>query len=143
MKRVYVNESWCLGCHLCEYYCAFAASPEPDMARALKNVAIKPRIQIEQNDSITFAVACRHCSDPLCVKSCIAGAIYQSDGVIHVDPEKCVSCYTCILVCPFGAVTPSEKGVIQKCELCVQTASGLPACVSGCPNGAIVFEERE
>ena len=26
MKRVYVNEEWCLGCHLCEYNCAFANS---------------------------------------------------------------------------------------------------------------------
>ncbi|HAP56835.1 MAG TPA: 4Fe-4S ferredoxin, partial [Sphaerochaeta sp.] len=23
MKRIYVNEMWCLGCHLCEYYCAY------------------------------------------------------------------------------------------------------------------------
>ena len=26
MKRVYVEEQWCLGCHLCEYNCAFANS---------------------------------------------------------------------------------------------------------------------
>ena len=36
MKRVYVNEDWCLGCHLCEYNCAFANSGEKDMALALK-----------------------------------------------------------------------------------------------------------
>ena len=28
MKRIYVQEKWCLGCHLCEYYCAFANSGE-------------------------------------------------------------------------------------------------------------------
>jgi carbon-monoxide dehydrogenase iron sulfur subunit len=32
--------------------------------------------------------------------------------------------------------------VIQKCELCIQNSSGEPACVEGCPNRAIVFEER-
>jgi carbon-monoxide dehydrogenase iron sulfur subunit len=31
---------------------------------------------------------------------------------------------------------------VQKCELCVKTNEGTPACVRGCPNGAIVFEER-
>jgi carbon-monoxide dehydrogenase iron sulfur subunit len=31
---------------------------------------------------------------------------------------------------------------VQKCELCVKTREGTPACVKGCPNGAIVFEER-
>lgn len=24
MKRIYVQEKWCLGCHLCEYNCAYA-----------------------------------------------------------------------------------------------------------------------
>ena len=38
MKRVYVNEQWCLGCHLCEYYCAFANSGKSDMVKALKGV---------------------------------------------------------------------------------------------------------
>ena len=23
MQRVYVNEKWCLGCHLCEYFCNY------------------------------------------------------------------------------------------------------------------------
>ena len=34
MKRVFVNEEWCLGCHLCEYNCAFANSGLSDMAKA-------------------------------------------------------------------------------------------------------------
>ena len=42
MKRVYVNERWCLGCHLCEYYCAFASTNEKDMVTALKNIKIHP-----------------------------------------------------------------------------------------------------
>ena len=142
MKRVYVNEKWCLGCHLCEYYCAFAATGETDMARALKQVKIHPRIEIEEKDGISFAVSCRHCDEPLCVKACITSALTRTDGVITIDKEKCVSCYTCVLSCPYGAVSPSEDGAVQKCELCVMTAEGTPACVRGCPNGAIVFEER-
>lgn len=142
MKRVYVNEKWCLGCHLCEYYCAFAATEETDMARALKDVTIHPRIMIEELDGVSFAVSCRHCEEPLCVKACITGALTIADGVITIDSERCVGCYTCILSCPYGAVSPSEEGAVQKCELCVRTAEGTPACVRGCPNGAIVFEER-
>lgn len=143
MKRVYVNEKWCLGCHLCEYNCAFANSGETDMVRALKDVKIHPRIRVEGDDKISFAVSCRHCEEPLCVKSCITGAMSVRDGVIHVDKDKCVGCYTCILVCPYGAVMPAPDGsVVQKCELCTDNASGEPACVKGCPNRAIVFEER-
>ena len=143
MKRVYVNEEWCLGGHLCEYHCAFANSGKDDMVKALKNVKINPRIRVEGGGSICFAVSCRHCGDPICVKSCITGALTKKDGIIHIDSEKCVGCYTCILVCQYGAVMPSDHGAVQKCELCYQRDDGMPACVKGCPNRAIVFEERE
>ena len=142
MKRVYVNEKWCLGCHLCEYYCAFANSGEKDMVKALTNLQIHPRIQIEEANGISFAVSCRHCDEPLCVKGCITGALTKKDGVIVIDKDKCVGCYTCILSCPYGAISHSETGAIQKCELCTKNAGGVPQCVKGCPNGAIVFEER-
>ncbi|MDR1321306.1 MAG: 4Fe-4S binding protein [Gracilibacteraceae bacterium] len=142
MKRIYVNEKWCLGCHLCEYYCAFANSGQDDMAKALKDVVIHPRIRIEEQDNISFAVNCRHCEEPLCVKGCISGALSVRDGLILIDADKCVSCYTCVLSCPYGAIMPSAAGAIQKCELCVKNGRGQPACVEGCPNMAIVFEER-
>lgn len=143
MKRVYVNEEWCLGCHLCEYNCAFANSGLSDMALALKGKPIYPRIHIEgQADKISYAVSCRHCEDPICVKSCIAGALTKADGVISIDQSKCVGCFTCVLVCPYGALSPNADGVMQKCELCLKNASREPACVQGCPNRAIVYEER-
>ena len=141
MKRIYVKEEWCLGCHLCEYNCAFANSGMKDMAQALKNKKIFPRIHVEGNDKITFAVSCRHCDDPMCVKSCIAGAISKKNGVVMIDRNKCVGCLTCILVCPYGALAPGEDGIMQKCELCVNNSCGEPACVSGCPNRAIVLVE--
>ncbi|MBQ8967526.1 4Fe-4S dicluster domain-containing protein [Ruminococcus sp.] len=142
MKRVYVNEKWCLGCRLCEYNCAFANSGLDSMVKALKDKPIFPRVHIEEAEGITYAVSCRHCKDPLCVKSCIAGAISIQDGVIKIDKEKCVGCLTCVLVCPYGAVAAGENGAAQKCELCLANSCGEPACVAGCPNNAIVYEER-
>ena len=143
MKRVYVNEKWCLGCHLCEYNCAFANSGKDDMVKALTGVAIHPRIQVEEHDGICFAVSCRHCEEPLCVKGCITGALSVDNGMVSIDHDKCVGCFTCILSCPYGAVMPDETGhAVQKCELCLKNACGEPACVAGCPNRAIVFEER-
>ena len=142
MKKVYVNEKWCLACHLCEYYCAFSQERDSDMARALKDKIIRPNITIEEKDGLSFAVSCRHCDEPLCVKACITGALQRADGVTSIDSERCVGCYTCILSCPYGAVSPSDRGAVQKCELCVRTSEGEPACVRGCPNNAIVYEER-
>ncbi len=143
MKRIYVKEEWCLGCHLCEYNCAFSNSGMTDMVKALRGKPIFPRIKVEDAPGgITYAVSCRHCEDPICVRSCIAGALSVEDGVISIDHDRCVGCLTCVLVCPYGAVIEDGTGVAQKCELCLKNLSGEPACVKGCPNGAIVYEER-
>lgn len=138
-----MNEEWCLGCHLCEYNCAWANSGIRYMPEALKGRQIYPRIHVEGNDRITFAVSCRHCEDPICVRSCIAGAIRKEDGVVKINRNKCVGCLTCVLVCPYGALAPAADGMMQKCELCLENTCGAPACVQGCPNKAIVYEERE
>ncbi len=142
MKRVYVNEKWCLGCHLCEYNCAFANSGLTSMAK-LKGKEIYPRIRVEGDEKITFAISCRHCEDPICIKSCISGALSKTpDGMVEIDKSRCVGCLTCVLVCPYGAVIQDGDGAVQKCELCLKNSSGAPACVAGCPNNAIVYEER-
>ncbi|MDR1000188.1 MAG: 4Fe-4S binding protein [Clostridiales bacterium] len=150
MRRIYVNEEWCLGCHLCEYYCAFAQTGGASMALALKDKQINPRIHIEDAEKydskgaeVHFAVSCRHCVEPYCVKGCITGALSIKDGVIQIDQEKCIGCYTCVLSCPYGCVAPADDGkVMQKCELCLNTTSGEPQCAKNCPNAAIVYEDR-
>ena len=145
MKRIYVNEKWCLGCHLCEYECAYANSGIADMVRALKGKAIHPRVQVDEDGDIHFAVNCRHCTDPVCVQSCISGALTKGeDGIVRIDQKKCVGCLTCVLVCPYGAVLPSPEGhAAMKCQLCTDNGRDMPNCVKNCPNGAIVYEERE
>lgn len=143
MKKVYVNEERCLGCHLCEFYCGFAHSGKESMEKAY-NCDNPPvaRIQIEEGDAVNFAVSCRHCETPLCVKSCITGALSKNaDGVVTVDENRCIGCFTCILSCPYGSIVPDGGKPVKKCDLCVQSG-GEPACAAACPNRAIVFEER-
>ena len=113
------------------------------MTKALKGKTIRPRVRVEERGDSTFAVSCRHCVDPICVKSCISGALsIQDGGVVRIDRNRCVGCFTCALVCPYGAIVESEDGVAQKCELCLQNACGEPACALGCPNRALAYEER-
>jgi len=114
-----------------------------NMVKALKGKDIFPRIHVNDDGKINFAVSCRHCTDPLCVKSCIAGALHKEDGVVCIDHSKCVSCLTCVLSCPYGCLTVDENSnTVQKCELCLKNSCGAPACAAGCPNKAIVYEER-
>ena len=56
MKKVYVNEQWCLGCHLCEYNCAFANSGSDSMVKALKDKPIHPRIQVEEENGVCYPI---------------------------------------------------------------------------------------
>ena len=142
MKRVYVNEKWCLGCHLCEYYCAFANTGMKDMAKALCNLEIRPRIRIEEQDDISFAVSPSLRRSHVASRAALPVHFQRENGCHIIDSDKCVGCFTCILACPYGAISQSETGAIQKCELCAKTNDGIPQCVAGCPNGAIVFEDR-
>ncbi|WP_052446646.1 hypothetical protein [Candidatus Soleaferrea massiliensis] len=104
MKRIYVNEKWCLGCHLCEYYCAFANSGRDDMAKALKDIDLIPRIQVNELGGVSFAASRRHYEKPLCVKGRITGALTIEDGVSRIDRDRCAGCCTCIFCRPYGCV---------------------------------------
>jgi carbon-monoxide dehydrogenase iron sulfur subunit len=65
----------------------------------------------------------------------------EESGLVVHDKDKCIGCWTCIMVCPYGAISMdvSGSGVVAKCDLC-QTLD-IPACVANCPNEALVFEE--
>ena len=145
MKRVYVNEEWCLGCRLCEYYCVWSASGEKNFTYAFDGGA-KPPAGIRVEDGargIHFAVNCRHCDDALCMKGCISGALTRdAQGSVRTDKTKCVGCHTCIALCPYGAIVSGGDGMpVKKCQLCAGK-DYAPQCVSHCPNNAIVYEEE-
>ena len=119
-----------------------ATAPTPSACKAAFRA---PRVRVEDAGEVHFAVNCRHCTDPVCVQSCISGALTKGeDGIVRIDKQKCVGCLTCVLVCPYGAVLPSPEGhAAMKCQLCTDNRMGEPNCVKHCPNGAIVYEERE
>ncbi|MDR0985112.1 MAG: 4Fe-4S dicluster domain-containing protein [Endomicrobium sp.] len=145
MKKIYSFEDKCLGCKLCEVYCKTARSKSKNIIKANKEENIDSAIIVEKTNKDThFALQCRHCTDAKCIKACISGAIFKDEiGIVRYDKEKCVSCLSCVLVCPFGAVRKSDfNSTVTKCDLCFST--GKPLCVSNCPNDAIKFlDEKE
>jgi Fe-S-cluster-containing dehydrogenase component len=91
------------------------------------------------------------CEDSPCTSVCPVGATYRTaDGVILVDPRRCIGCGYCVVACPYGAryITPAGEdapndapGVADKCTWCYHRISRgrLPACVEVCPVGARKF----
>lgn len=144
MKRIYVNEQVCIGCRLCEVHCQAAHSPFRDLVKAFnkRNPPPLAAVLVEERKPVCFPVHCRHCADPLCTYACLTGALRKDpdSGVVTVDIEKCIGCWTCVLACPFGALRQdAERGKIVKCDLCA--GKNAPVCVTNCPNEALVYAE--
>jgi len=142
MKRVYIKEEVCMGCGLCRVYCQTEHSQSKDIIKAFKRETPRPlpRIRVDRNREVSFAIQCHHCREPWCVYSCLTGAMRRDEatGAVTVDAERCVGCWTCLLVCPYGALVRSnDRKVIAKCDLCPDRE--VPACVAGCPNEALVL----
>ncbi|MBI4392920.1 MAG: 4Fe-4S dicluster domain-containing protein [Euryarchaeota archaeon] len=108
---------------------------------------------------------CMMCANPPCRNVCPTGATFvNSDGLTLINHDKCIGCRFCLAACPYSARTftwkepehtpeelahtyspemplPHRRGVAEKCMFCVhrRKEGKLPACVEGCPMGAIYF----
>jgi len=74
---------------------------------------------------------------------CISGALSKdTDGIVQMDEQKCIACWSCIAVCPYGTIKRlvDEHSNAAKCDMCI--GAELPACVANCPNEALVLEEH-
>ncbi|HID16832.1 TPA: 4Fe-4S dicluster domain-containing protein [Candidatus Bathyarchaeota archaeon] len=142
MGKIIVKEEVCIGCRLCEVYCVVEHSRSKDIIKAFKKEEKRPlpRILVEERGATSFALQCRHCEDAPCVESCITGAMRKEDGRIVCNVEKCVGCWTCIMVCPYGVIKREEingRKTASKCDLCPDR--DIPACVANCPNEALIW----
>lgn len=153
MKNIFCHTKKCLSCRSCEIACALAHSTSKNLAAAIKEKPLpKHRIHIEVIDKresmshyLSIALQCRHCDEPLCAQACISGGIYKDvkTGAVLMDSDKCVACWSCIMVCPFGAIL-RHKNIHKaiKCDLC--HGRETPVCIEACPTAALVYcEKRE
>ncbi|MFO7860675.1 MAG: 4Fe-4S dicluster domain-containing protein [Desulfosalsimonas sp.] len=108
---------------------------------------LTPHPRNRVHSELYLASACWHCAAPVCADACPPGAIYkrQDDGVVIVDPEKCLGkddCGTkCLKACPYDAPQfgPEENARMHKCNFCEDrlAAGKVPNCVEACPVRAL------
>jgi len=140
--KIYPIEENCMSCRYCEVACTMVHSQSQDPVKAYKLENLIPRPKVEVEGAVSLSVTCRHCKHPFCVDACVSGALYQDEnGTVHLNEAKCVGCWSCVLMCPFGCVHPNlNKRYTFKCDLC--EGRDFPACVEACPNRALVYDKE-
>ena len=145
MKKLYYEPKKCNACKTCEVVCSVGHSPSQDLASViLEGNAALPRVKVYSGEGEgNYLVACRHCKDYPCLNACIAGALeYDPEKGLLFDAEKCVGCWMCVMVCPYGAVRSDARSAKSvRCDLCADIND--PRCAKSCPTKAIIYTEEK
>src|SRR5512140_1254370 len=149
-----VDTTTCIGCKACEVACqewndlsaTSVANPGSYQTMRELDADFWNLIKFDERETDGGLVwlmrkdQCMHCSDPGCLEACPApGAIVQyANGIVDVNPDKCIGCAYCATGCPFNVPKFNSKtSKMAKCTLCGdRTSVGLePACITACPPG--------
>ena len=145
MKRIWIDRALCLGCKTCELQCAVERSSlSRTLPEAVRETPLPmARVRVCGTSTNPFPLQCRHCEEAPCLAACPGGALRreETDGLISLNQEICRGCWICVMSCPFGVVTPSAAfQVAVKCDACLHMDK--PACVDGCPTGALTWGDE-
>ncbi|MBI5537527.1 MAG: dimethylsulfoxide reductase subunit B [Deltaproteobacteria bacterium] len=139
-----------MGCHTCQIACKERSDlPVGQRWRRIIELAAGT---FEESEGFVRArvsawylsMACNHCARPLCVANCPTGALHKrpTDGIVLVDPSRCIGCRYCTWSCPYGAPQfDALQGKVGKCDACADRLARAqqPACVESCPVRALRF----
>ena len=137
-----------MGCKTCELACKTVHSVSKDLFGAVLNdehPVKRVSVETSPDNSINLPVQCRQCREPKCVSACMTGAMHldEKTGLVVNTEEKCVGCWMCVMVCPYGVIVTGEQHrKAVKCDQCLSEGHE-PACVNACPTKAIKFVEIE
>ena len=151
-EYIAVDYAKCTGCRTCEAVCAAFNNPvsvDGRMIRSPGNPALsKIYVHPFYHPDVSAPAVCARCADTPCVNACpvdpdpVTGrrALYQNkkDGTITNDPDRCISCGSCVQACAAESVGilashPETGRPMRMCTLC----DGDPQCVRHCPYEAL------
>lgn len=136
--KIFCDIKKCVACRACELACSIEHSKNKMLFEAIKeSPQPKKRRYVSDSYGKTLSVGCQHCQDAPCIAACMSGALYkEKSGATMHDKDKCVGCWMCIMVCPFGAIARRvEEHIAVKCDLCPDREDF--ACVAACPTAAL------
>ena len=104
---------------------------------ACESVLGRSAIFLNKMDTGYHAIVCQQCVDPSCARGCFRDAIRRENGAVKIDQESCVGCKLCMLMCPIGAITYTDEGMVKCDQQCIEKPGDTPACVAACEQGCL------
>jgi tetrathionate reductase subunit B len=137
---IIIDASRCIDCKACMIACKV----ENNIPEGSWRNWIRPLLDRSGERKSEFQPGqCMQCDSPSCVAACPVGATYkQPDGLVVIDPKKCIGCGNCITACPYGArYRNSTRHIADKCDFCEHRLKRgeEPACVVTCPTKTRIF----
>ena len=157
----------CFGCETCAVVCGQQNHTPEKFWRKVHELDVSDS---GMRQRFFLPISCMHCDDPSCESVCPTKATFRrDDGIVDIDPDRCIGCGYCILACPYRVRTifhdhldfglksdgqiQDRRGTCTKCNFCKDRidsglAKGLqpgidkqatPACVVNCTAEALFF----
>jgi len=140
-----IDQRKCIGCHACTVACKSENEvPVGSFRTWVKYVEKGSFPAVRRHFTV---LRCNHCDAAPCVEICPVTALHKrADAIVDLDRGLCIGCRACMQACPYDALYLNpDTGTAEKCHYCAhRTELGLePACVSVCPEQAIVAGDAE
>ena len=115
-----IDTTKCIGCCACRVACQNQNHLPADVSLIDFHEferGFHPCVRVE-----TVPTQCMHCEDAPCQSVCPTAATYTDpDGIVRIDPEKCIGCKYCMAACPYQArVVDHRTGVVDVSARCTR-----------------------
>lgn len=93
-----------------------------------------------------FRFACRRCEDAPCISVCPADALEKdAEGIINRHTNLCISCKSCVTICPFGTMMTDFFKHRRNKDLFYELNDNkeLELFIKACPPGVVSLTESD
>jgi Fe-S-cluster-containing hydrogenase component 2 len=93
-----------------------------------------------------FRFSCRKCEEAPCIKVCPADALEKdSDGLIERHTMLCVSCKSCVTICPFGTMMTDFFSHHRNRDILYDLGDPHEAekFINACPEGTVSITDSD
>jgi Fe-S-cluster-containing hydrogenase component 2 len=93
-----------------------------------------------------FRFTCRKCEDAPCIEVCPSEALGKNeDGVVERYTNLCVSCKSCVTICPFGTMMTDFFNHHRNRDLLydLKDEHELEEFIKACPDGSVTMTDSD